>query len=163
MLQAVNQNGGNQCAGGGGGQKRDNVGIERNLSRVLPHEQNRYRVGAQSAENCSSEDLRDQRCKDVFGFFVNETAQQSAEHTAGEGHKASETEQVSKQACDKRGQHPVPGAEQNRAQHVYHVLNGRALTAENGEREHTADDGDGAEDGGNGELFGVGFHPDLLL
>lgn len=91
--------------------------------------------------------------------MVDNAAQQSAAHAAGERHQAAKAQQVAQRAGHKCGTNAVPGSQQNGAQYIDHVLHRRALAAKYRERKHAANNSNGTQNTGQSQLFGIGlFH-----
>ena len=83
--------------------------------------------------------------------MVHQTAQQSTEHAAREGHQAAQTQDIAEQRGHKGHAEAPVGPQQHRAQDVDHVLHRRALAAEDGEAEHAAHHAQGTEHTGKGK------------
>ena len=138
---------------------RNNVGIERNIAGGLAHKQDGNRPCQQTADDAGTEHLTDQSGQQLVGFVVDNAAQQSAAHAAGERHQAAKAQQVAQQAGHKCGTNAIPGPQQNGAQYIDHVLHRRALAAKYRERKHAANNSNGTQNTGQSQLFGIGlFH-----
>ena len=152
-LQAVHQHARNDGTHCSGDEERHDVGIERDVAGALAHEEDGHRVSAQAAQNAGAEHLAHHGGKDVFGLMVHKAAQQCAEHAAGEGHQAAQTQQVAQQRGHEGHADAVVGAQQHSAQDVDHVLHRGAFAAKNGEAEHAAHHTQSAQHTGQRQLF----------
>ena len=85
--------------------------------------------------------------------MVHKAAQQCAEHAAGEGHQAAQTQQIAQQRGHKGHAHAPPRAKQHRAGHIDHVLDGCTFAAEHGEAEYAAHHAQSAQHTGQRQLF----------
>ena len=155
---------GQQCAcndgtAGGGDEEGDDVGVERDVTGALAHQQDGDGVGTQTAEDGGAEHLAHEGGQQLIGLVEDDAAEQCAEHAARESHQTAQTQQVAQQGGDESHAHAVVRPQQDSAEDVDHVLHRGAFAAEDREGEDAAHDSDSAEHTGEGQLFGrIVFH-----
>lgn len=96
--------------------------------------------------------------------LVCHAAQQRADHGARKSEQAAQTEEISDESGGKRHADRITGAEQDRAEYVYHMLYGRALRAEHRDGKQAADNSNSNKHACDGQFTDVfRFHFDSLL
>ena len=153
VLQAKDQNAGNDGSHSGGDEEGDD--IDEQGGGRLSHEGNGQGIGGQTAQDPGSNHLADQREGQTMELPVTQTAQECTAHAAGKGQHGPHMEEIADERGDKRGGRSPPGTEQHGAQNVDHMLCGGAVAPKHRElNEHAAHNGNGDKHGRNSQLFG---------
>ena len=121
--------------------ERHHKGKER--GGTVAHREPRDREGQHASDHRRSEYFSHIGCGQRLELLVQKPRQKRAAHASRESQKRSKAKEISDQASDIGRRKSISGSQKDRAEHVDHVLDRRALGAEDRKGKRGSDDRNG--------------------